>query len=131
MDISDVILFNYIAGKMIPKNMIQAEFGHYPKQQHCCLEILEKMEDNGLYRKGLHRPFTLKAVSPAVGCIWGNVPVIGSLSDVYVRPCESVAKRPLPCESYRSFKQFKISTSDFDIVSMRRGFHACAYEFLL
>ena len=38
--------------------------------------------------------------------------------------------RPIPCESYRSFKLFKISASDFDTVSMCRRLSACAYEFL-
>ena len=37
---------------------------------------------------------------------------------------------PLPCESYGSFKLFKISASDFGTVSMHRSFCACAYHFL-
>ena len=75
-------------------------------------------------------PFTLQAVSPVVGHAWGNVPVLGSLSDVCRRPCESVANCPLPCESYGRFKLLKISASDFSIISMYKRFHACVYEFL-
>lgn len=33
--------------KMIPRNMFQAEFMHYPKQQNCIIDLLEQMEDNG------------------------------------------------------------------------------------
>ena len=32
---------------MIPTNVFQAEFNHYPKQQQCAIDLLEKMEDNG------------------------------------------------------------------------------------
>nr|CAG4642564.1 EOG090X07J4 [Evadne anonyx] len=35
-------------GKMIPTNVFQAEFTHYPKQQQCAIDVLEKMEDNGV-----------------------------------------------------------------------------------
>ena len=48
---------------------------------------------------GPNTPFTLQAVSPVVGHVWGNVPVLGSPSDVRRRPCESVVNHPLPCES--------------------------------
>ena len=34
-------------GKFIPTNIFQAEFFHYPKQQQCIIDLLEKMEDNG------------------------------------------------------------------------------------
>jgi Evolutionarily conserved signalling intermediate in Toll pathway len=37
-------------GKMIPRNMFQAEFQHYPKHQQCAIDLLEKMENNGLLR---------------------------------------------------------------------------------
>ena len=37
-----------------------------------------------------------------------------------------MAKRPLPCESYQSFRLFQISASDF---GMRR-FCVCTYKFL-
>jgi evolutionarily conserved signaling intermediate in Toll pathway len=37
-------------GKMIPRNMFQAEFQHYPKHQQCAIDLLEKMELNGLLR---------------------------------------------------------------------------------
>ncbi|KAI8129936.1 Evolutionarily conserved signaling intermediate in Toll pathway, mitochondrial [Lucilia cuprina] len=35
-------------GKMIPKNLFQAEFQHYPKQQQCIIDLLEQMEDLGV-----------------------------------------------------------------------------------
>ncbi|ALC46159.1 ECSIT [Drosophila busckii] len=35
-------------GKFIPKNIFQAEFMHYPKQQQCIIDLLEQMEDNGV-----------------------------------------------------------------------------------
>lgn len=36
-------------GKMIAKNMFQAEFMHYPKQQDCAIFLLDQMEYNGLF----------------------------------------------------------------------------------
>lgn len=36
-------------GKMIAKNMIQAEFMHFPRQQDCALFLLSKMEENDLH----------------------------------------------------------------------------------
>lgn len=33
-------------GKLIPSNIFQAEFLHYPKQQQCAVDLLEQMEDN-------------------------------------------------------------------------------------
>lgn len=35
-------------GKMIPQNIFQAEFMHYPKQQQCAIDVLEQMETNGV-----------------------------------------------------------------------------------
>ncbi|KAF6201522.1 hypothetical protein GE061_003913, partial [Apolygus lucorum] len=35
-------------GKMIPRNMFQVEFMHYPKQQQCAIDLLEQMELNGV-----------------------------------------------------------------------------------
>ncbi|XP_046392248.1 evolutionarily conserved signaling intermediate in Toll pathway, mitochondrial [Ischnura elegans] len=35
-------------GKFIPTNLFQAEFMHYPKQQQCAIDVLQKMEDNGV-----------------------------------------------------------------------------------
>lgn len=35
-------------GKYIPRNAIQAEFQHYPKQQQCAIDLLEQMEDNSV-----------------------------------------------------------------------------------
>lgn len=37
-------------GKLIPKNIFQAEFMHYPKQQQCAVDLLEQMEDNSTCR---------------------------------------------------------------------------------
>lgn len=34
-------------GKMIARNMFQAEFMHYPKQQDCAIFLLDQMEYNG------------------------------------------------------------------------------------
>lgn len=34
-------------GKFIPRNIFQAEFMHYPKQQQVIIDLLEQMEDNG------------------------------------------------------------------------------------
>ena len=65
-----------------------------------------------------------------VGHVWGNVPVLPSPSGVSMQPCESVVNCPLPCESHRSVKMFKICASDFSTVSMCRRFHAYAYEVL-
>ena len=49
-----------------------------------------------------------------------------------MRPCESVENLPLPCESYGSFKLFKIPPppSDFGMQIVYTRFCACAYEFL-
>ncbi|XP_042224959.1 evolutionarily conserved signaling intermediate in Toll pathway, mitochondrial-like [Homarus americanus] len=35
-------------GKMIPQNMFQVEFMHYPKQQQCAIDCLEQMETHGV-----------------------------------------------------------------------------------
>lgn len=34
-------------GKMIPTNIFQQEFMHYPRQQQCAIDCLEQMEVNG------------------------------------------------------------------------------------
>ena len=34
-------------GKLIPRNAWQVEFMHYPKQQQCCIDVLDQMESNG------------------------------------------------------------------------------------
>ena len=49
-------------------------------------------------------------------------PVLGSQSDVRMRPCELVVNHPLSHESYGSFRLFKMSVSDFVAVGMRRRF---------
>ena len=45
-----------------------------------------------------------------------------------MRPCESVANHPLPCESHGCFQKFQISVSDFGTVGMCR--RECTYESL-
>ncbi|XP_059472516.1 evolutionarily conserved signaling intermediate in Toll pathway, mitochondrial [Neocloeon triangulifer] len=35
-------------GKMIPRNMFQTEFQHYPKHQQCAIDLLQMMETNGI-----------------------------------------------------------------------------------
>ena len=47
-----------------------------------------------------------------------------------MHPCDRMAKCPLPCVSYRSFKKFQISTSEFGTVSKRRQMQASTDEFL-
>ena len=78
----------------------------------------------------VYTPFTLQAVSPTVIRVWGNLPVLGSLSVISMQPCESVVNQPLPCKSYGSFKWLKIFTSDFSTVDMLKQFCIWAYEFL-
>ncbi|VVC33258.1 Hypothetical protein CINCED_3A018933 [Cinara cedri] len=36
------------AGKFVPQNYLQSEFMHYPKHQQCIVDVLQKMEDNGV-----------------------------------------------------------------------------------
>ena len=101
-------------------------------------QILSMSKHLGAWKKCLlgkmllrkNAPFTLQVVSPMVTSIWGNVPVLGSLSDVCRRPCETVVNCQLPWESYESFRLFKISTSDFGTVGIGRRFGVCAYKFL-
>ena len=47
-----------------------------------------------------------------------------------MRPCESLANRPLPCESRSCFQKFQISAHDCGTGSMRSRFRACMYEFM-
>ncbi|RZF48866.1 hypothetical protein LSTR_LSTR003246 [Laodelphax striatellus] len=35
-------------GRFVPRNFLQAEFMHFPKQQICIMHLLEQMEDNGV-----------------------------------------------------------------------------------
>ena len=81
--------------------------------QACCWFCWSSISLLSLTEMFGYVPCTLQVVLPTVGCVWGNVPVLGSPSDIRRRPCESVTNRPLPCESYGSSKLFKISTSDF------------------
>lgn len=41
-------------GKLIPRNLFQAEFMHYPKQQQCIIDLLQQMEDNGIVYPEIH-----------------------------------------------------------------------------
>ncbi|XP_050421189.1 evolutionarily conserved signaling intermediate in Toll pathway, mitochondrial [Adelges cooleyi] len=36
------------AGKFVPQNYLQSEYMHYPKHQQCIIDLLQKMEDNGV-----------------------------------------------------------------------------------
>ena len=40
-------------------------------------------------------------------------------------------KHSLPCKSYRSLKQLKVSASDFGTMSMYGQFRASVYEFMI
>ena len=52
------------------------------------------------------------------------------MSEVCIRPCDTVTKVLLPRVTYGSFKRFKISSSGLLTMSMRRRMRACADEFL-
>ena len=69
----------------------------------------------------------LAQYSPTVIGVLGNIPVLGSPSDVRLQTCK---KCPLACGFYGSFKMFKISASEFGTVGMRRQFPACTDELL-
>ena len=56
-----------------------------------------------------------------------NATVLQLPSDVHMRPCDTMAKRPLPSASYRRFKLFKIFASDFGNVVMQKP--ACTDTF--
>ena len=73
---------------------------------------------------------TLKVVFPTIFGIWKNTPVLRLSSEIRMRPCDTVAKHPLPCASYGSFKMFNTSASEFGTVSMYRQIRACTDEFL-
>ena len=60
----------------------------------------------------------VQAVHPMVVGIRQNIPVLQLPSDS--RTCDTVAKHPVPCMCYWSFQMFKISTSEFGTVGMRR-----------
>ena len=65
-------------------------------------------------------PVTLQMEQPIVIFIRRYSPVLQLPSEVRMWPCDTVAKCPLPCTFYQSFKMFKISASEFGTVSMRR-----------
>lgn len=48
LDTYKQVLEIFPKGKMIPTSMWQTEMFHYPKQQQCCIDILEQMENNGV-----------------------------------------------------------------------------------
>ena len=72
--------------------------------------------------------FVLQAVCPAVIGVWRNAPVLQLPPEVRMRPCDRVAKRPLPCTSYRSCSKFP--PLNFVPRACRRRMRACADEFL-
>lgn len=47
LDVYKALLEVLPKGRFIPTNIFQAEFMHFPKQQQCAVDLLEKMEDNG------------------------------------------------------------------------------------
>ena len=47
-----------------------------------------------------------------------------------MKPCDTVAKCPLPSAFYESFKIFNTSTFDFGTMSMYRQKRVCADKFL-
>lgn len=54
--------------KMVPQTTWQYEMQHYPKQQQCCIDILDKMEQNGQWLS--NRAIILKNfVKPCTVCI--------------------------------------------------------------
>lgn len=48
MEVYKEVMHVFPKGKFIPTNMFQAEFMHYPKQQECCVYLLNQMEYNGI-----------------------------------------------------------------------------------
>ena len=80
-------------------------FVAWPQSPYCLAVTM----DQGIFSVIHNTPFKLQVVSPAVTRIWGNVPVLGSLPDIRMRPSESVVNRPLPCKSYQSFEIFEVS----------------------
>ena len=75
-------------------------------------------------------PVTLQAVWPAVIGIGQNVPVLQPLSEVHMRTCDTVVKRPLSSTSCGNFRMFKISHSEFGTMGMHRWMGAYTDEFL-
>ena len=59
--------------------------------------------------------------------VWGNIPVLASLSEV--RLCQRQTVHYL-AGSTEVLNCFKISASEFSTVSMHRRFGTCTYEFL-
>jgi len=48
LSVYKALIETFPKGKMIPRNVFQSEFMHYPKHQQCAIDLLEKMESNGL-----------------------------------------------------------------------------------
>lgn len=49
LDVYKAVLDIMPKGKMVARNMFQAEFMHYPKHQDCAIFLLDQMEYNGLF----------------------------------------------------------------------------------
>lgn len=47
-----LILDLFPKGKMVAESMWQVEMMHYPKQQYCCIDVLDFMESNGKKKSG-------------------------------------------------------------------------------
>ncbi|XP_011503253.1 PREDICTED: evolutionarily conserved signaling intermediate in Toll pathway, mitochondrial [Ceratosolen solmsi marchali] len=48
LNVYKMLLDIFPKGTMIPRNMFQSMFMHYPKHQYCAVDILEQMENNGV-----------------------------------------------------------------------------------
>ena len=53
LDCYKMLLQCFPTGVMIPQTVWQVEFMHFPKQQECCIEIIEQMERYGRYLRCL------------------------------------------------------------------------------
>ena len=47
LDVYKDLLNVFPKGRFVAQNMWQVELMHYPRQQECCLDILQTLEDNG------------------------------------------------------------------------------------
>lgn len=48
MEIYKLVLDTMPKGRYVSKTLLQAEFMHYPREQQCIIDLLEKMENNGI-----------------------------------------------------------------------------------
>ena len=69
---------------------------------------------------GSNTAFTLQTEHPTEAGIGQNVPVLQLPSDTIMCTCDTVAKCPIPCVCYGSFKMYKSSASEFGTMGMCR-----------